>query len=200
MKLSIRLFTVAILMNGALYIPPSLAADNYSSEYTRKWAAQRAAEQERARQREEAFRERQRRQQELEKSMTQIFNVEEQLGGTDINKVPQRRRPQTVDPQPAYQGNGVANNPLPDAMPHSGLFGAPLEQDYVPSPKRQPHYVGEGPCRRNLNADAPGQLGSGFRCGQYLRQQIEKECGKNHYTEDYRWCEMRVKDRVLESM
>ena len=136
MKSLSRILSKLVILTAIAAMPIQATAENYSSEYTRKWAAQRAAEQERARQREAQRLEKQHRRQELDKAMTRILNIEEGLGGSDINSEPiKRRRPRqappvsTLPPQPIGNGAyGGGRNELPrDTDMPPNIFGATFE-------------------------------------------------------------------------
>jgi len=133
--------SILIILTLALIAasPALYSAEPYSSEYTRKWAAQREAQMERNRQQEQRQLESERQRQQQLQMMNQIFHIEETQGGTDVNSTPQRRRPAEpapVQPTADFGDQGFTDGCLsatdgqyyPDGTPYwgymHGLFGS----------------------------------------------------------------------------
>lgn len=122
MKDFIAVFTIVVVFSGIAMVPDTSLAEPYSSDLTRKWAAQREAQRERARLQEQRNIENKRMREQQMQSLKKIFNIEESQGGTDINSIPERRRPaRNVPAEPpansyADFGNGDHHSiPCPSA-------------------------------------------------------------------------------------
>lgn len=134
MKPLFLILSIVIIFMSTAITPGLSSAEQYSSELTRKWAAQREAQREKNRLREQRNLEKKRNRDQQMQMLNQIFSIEEDQGGTDVNSVPERRRTAPTDTYADYGDSGYNDycpNPTngkyyPDGQPYWGFFPGPL--------------------------------------------------------------------------
>ncbi len=165
-----------LVMLSTISFTLNVQAEGYSSEYTRKWAAQRRAAEENARRQKQQAREKQQQRELYFRRDSSGAN----LGNAPVKKIQRRQT-----------NNNRYNNPAPRYRADDcfkGLLGAPIENGAdcnrkSSSPKRSKYgpWVGTGPCRKRRFGEEGLQVfanknSSAYRCATYVNDQLSRQC------------------------